>query len=338
MQIDIALEPGNTPDEVAELGLLAERHGIGTLWITNDPTGRDVFLCLAALARTSRRIRVGVMAISPFEMHPLKMANSLLTLNELAGGRASLLVGGGGAFLGNTRFQPQRRVSAVAECIDILKQASAGTPLNYAGEIYTVRNYRPEWAVPEAPRILAGANKPQMLRMAARAADGVLMSDMPLPLCPPAIRVVADSLAANGRATKGFEFNNYWAWHVRADRQSAVNEARSRLALRGMLKRTYIEPFLSDADCALVVSHMPAFYKAFASGSPVIEGVPDRVIDALINHLTLTAGAADLDSRIEELGKFAAAGLTHVTLGLHDDPAAAIRTIGERVVPLLRSL
>ena len=148
MQIDIALEPGNTPDEVAELGALAERYGIATLWITNDPVARDAFLCLSALARASRRIRVGVMAISPFEMHPLKMANSLLTLNELSGGRASILVGGGGAFLGNARFRPQRRVRAVAECIDILKQASPAQPLTYEGEIYTVRNYHPPGRAP----------------------------------------------------------------------------------------------------------------------------------------------------------------------------------------------
>ena len=35
---------------------------------------------------------------------------------------------------------------------------------------------------------------------------------------------------------------------------------------------------------------MSAFYKAFANGSPAIEGVPDRIIDTLIDNLTLTAG------------------------------------------------
>ena len=70
------------------------------------------------------------------------------------------------------------------------------------------------------------------------------MSDMPPPLCAPAIQIVTGALAANGRPPASFEFNNYWAWHVKADRQAAVNEARSRLALRGMLKRSYIAPFL----------------------------------------------------------------------------------------------
>lgn len=336
MQIDIALEPGNTPDEVTELGLLADGYGIGTIWITNDPTGRDVFLCLSALGRAARRIQVGVMAISPFEMHPLKIANSLLTLHELSGGRASIVVGGGGAFLANSQTRPHRRVRAVAECIDILKRAKAGEPLSYEGEIFKVRNYQPAWAPPAPPRILAGANKPQMLRMAARAADGVLMSDIPLPLCAPAIRVVTDALAVHRRAADSFEFNNYWAWHVKADRQSAVSEARSRLALRGMLGKPHLEPYLSASDCDLVAAHMPAFYKAFANKSPVIDGVPDRIIDTLIDNLTLTADVRQLDSRIDVLRQFEAEGLTHLTLGLHNDPAAAIRLIGERVLPALR--
>jgi alkanesulfonate monooxygenase SsuD/methylene tetrahydromethanopterin reductase-like flavin-dependent oxidoreductase (luciferase family) len=336
MQLDIALEPGNTPEEVIELGLLAERYGVTTIWITNDPSARDVFLCMAGLARVSRRIRLGVMAVSPFEMHPLKMANSLLALNEMSGGRASIVVGGGGAFLSATSFKPERRVRAVAECIEILKKASAAQPLTYQGELYTVRNYHPEWALRERPRILAGANKPQMLRMAARTADGVLMSDIPLSLCGPAIQTVTEALTGNGGKPDPFELNNYWAWHVKADRQAAVNEARSRLVLRGMLTKAYLAPFLSEADCDLVAAGMPAFYKAFAALSPVIEGVPERIIETLIDNLTLTADVRELDSRIDVLRKFAASGFTRMTLGLHGDPATAIRLIGERVIPALK--
>ncbi len=337
MKVDIALEPGCTPAQIAELGRLAERYGITTLWITNDPWARDVFQCLAALATASREIRLGVMAISPFEMHPLKIANALLTLDELSAGRATIVIGGGGAFLGNTQFRPQRRVRAVRECIEILTASSADKPLNYAGEIYTLRNYQPRWAAGRRPRILAGANKPQMLRMAGRAADGILMSDMPLHLAGPAMETALAARAGSGRPSAGFELNNFWAWHVKDDRQAAVNEARSRLALRGVLARRFIEPFLSEADCDFVAAHMPAFFKAFGARSPVIEGVPDRIVETLIANLTLTAAAGELDAGLEVLRKFAAAGLTHITLGVHDDPAAAIRLIGERVVPALAS-
>jgi alkanesulfonate monooxygenase SsuD/methylene tetrahydromethanopterin reductase-like flavin-dependent oxidoreductase (luciferase family) len=335
VQIDIALEPGRTPDEVAELGVLAERHGIATLWITHDPASWDVFLSLGVAAQRTRRIRLGVMAISPYEMHPLKLANSLLTLNEMSNGRASVLVGGGGAFLGSARFQPQRRVRAVSECIQILKGASATRPLTFEGECYTVRNYQPKWARSPKPRILAGANRPQMLRMAGRRADGFLMSDFLVSMCRPAIQIATESLRAHGRDPEHFEINNYWAFHVKEDRQSALNEARSRVVLRGMLGRTYISQFLSPADADFVVSQMPAFYKAYRAHSPVIEGVPDSILDKLVEGLTLTSDLAGLDAKVRELRAFESAGLTHLTLGLHDDPADAIRVIGERVIPAL---
>jgi alkanesulfonate monooxygenase SsuD/methylene tetrahydromethanopterin reductase-like flavin-dependent oxidoreductase (luciferase family) len=335
MQIDIALEPGRTPDEVAELGVLAERHGISTLWITHDPASWDVFLSLGVAAQRTRRIRLGVMAISPYEMHPLKLANSLLTLNEMSDGRASVLVGAGGAFLGSTRFQPQRRVRAVSECIQILQGASAERPLTLEGDVYTVRNYQPKWARSPKPRILAGANRPQMLRMAGRRADGFLMSDFLVSMCRPAIQLATESLRAHGRDPEHFEINNYWAFHVKEDRQSALNEARSRLVLRGMLGKGYIASFLAPAEVDFVVSHMPAFYRAYHGKSPAIEGVPDVLVEKLVGGLTLTSDLAGLDARMEALHAFKSVGLTHLTLGLHDDPAGAIRVIGERVIPAL---
>ena len=54
-------------------------------------------------------MRMGPVAISPFELHPLKMANQLLTLNEFAGGRANIVVGGGGGT--DDRDAPEVRVA-----------------------------------------------------------------------------------------------------------------------------------------------------------------------------------------------------------------------------------
>jgi hypothetical protein len=138
-----------------------------------------------------------------------------------------------------------------------------------------------------------------------------------------------------GRPADNFEFNNWWAWHVREDQAQAVAEARTQIVLRGMLTRPYLTPFLSEKDCDLVAARMPAFYKAYRSGSPVIEGVPDAIIATLVDNLTLTTDLKGLDGQIERLRAFATAGLTHLTLGVHGDPAEAIRIIGERVIPAL---
>ena len=94
MRIHFILEP-DTPDRLREPGLSAERFGFDSVWLPNMLSARDPFLALSKLACASQTIRMGPVAISPFELHPLKIANSLLTLNELCGGRASLVVGGG---------------------------------------------------------------------------------------------------------------------------------------------------------------------------------------------------------------------------------------------------
>jgi len=333
MQIDIALEPEYDASELAELAVLAEQNGVNTIWVTNDPQARDLFMLFTKAAEATKKIRLGVMAVSPLEIHPLKLTGALNTLNEMSNGRASLVVGGGGAILANTKLDLSRRVRAVRECIDIIKETSATRPLNYPGELFPVWNFQPRWAIDTPPRVLAGANREQMLRMAARRADGIHLSDIPLPLIPDIHQTMATALAANDRTLENFEFNNFWAFHVKADRAAAEREARSRLVLRGMLMPHYIRPFLSEADTQLVRDNMQSFYAAFRNRNEVIPDVPEPIIDTLLKSLTLTCAKNELDAHFGVLHKFADAGLTHITLGLHDDPAEAIRLIGERVIP-----
>ncbi len=335
MDIDIVLEPDFTPDELAELCALAENYGIRTVWASNFESSRDVFMSLCLAARSTSKIKLGALAVSPFELHPIKMANSLFALNELSKGRASILVGGGGAVLGAMQVKPSRRVRAVRECVEILKQVSADRPLAYEGEIYRMSRYQPTWATDDPPLVYVGANYEQMFRMFTQVADGLMMSDIPLPLIGDAVKTIQDALASNGRTDQDFSINNFWAWHVKEDKAQAIAEARSRLAVRGMLMKDYLAPFLSNEDCDLVQSHMGAFFKAYTQRTPVIENVPERIIETLVDSLTLTADLSELDEKIHVLKEFQAAGLTEITLGLHDDPAASIKVIGERVLPVL---
>jgi len=334
MQIDIALEPEWTATELAELGALAEQNGIRTLWVTNDSQARDLFMLMGKVADATQRLRLGVMAISPFEVHPIKLATSLLTLNEMSAGRAALVVGAAGGIMAHTRLDISRRVRAVKECIEVLKGVGADRALNFNGELYPVWNFRVPWAIETPPKVLAGANHQQMLRMSGHRSDGVHLSDMPLQLMPQTIETITEGLNRNDRTLDDFEINNFWAFHVKKDLAAANLEARSRLVLRGILGPMWIEPFLSEAEVQQVRTNMPAFWAEFQKRDGVFENVPEPLIDKLIANLTLTSSVDDLDSHLDTLHRFSSAGLTHITLGLHDDPAEAIKLIGERIVPI----
>jgi hypothetical protein len=129
--------------------------------------------------------------------------------------------------------------------------------------------------------------------------------------------------------------NNFMAWHVKEDRAAAIAEARRELIWRGLLMTWFTGLFLEPADAAMVEEKRPAFLQAFLQRSSSIEGVPEPVIDKLVENMTLTGDPRDIDRIAGHLRSLEAAGLDEVALRLHDDPAGGLRLIGERLLPAL---
>ena len=140
MQVDIILGPDLTPAQLVEIGQAAEACGIRALWVSNYHTNWDAFISLVPVAQATESLLLAPMAISPFEMHPLKIANAILTLNQMSGGRALVSIGAGeGVTDAVAATKPRRIVLAVREAIEIV-QAAASNKLTggYRGEIFEV--------------------------------------------------------------------------------------------------------------------------------------------------------------------------------------------------------
>jgi 5,10-methylenetetrahydromethanopterin reductase len=342
MRIHFILEP-DSPERFRQLGLLAEELGFDAVGAPNILQARDPFLAFAPLARDSRRIRLGPVAVSPFELHPAKMANALLTLNELAGGRANLTVGGGGGAMIAMHLKPDRQsvhprmVPAVRECVEFLRRAATGEVVDFAGEVFQVEGYRAPWAgsLPP-PRLYLAANRPRMLRLAGRLADGVMLSDISLNHLPATLGELDAGLAEAGRRRDTFPVNNLIAWHVKPDREAAFLEARRKLWVRGIWERARLEPYISSKDCDLVAGSLPALAGAYARGEdPSPTAVPRALMDALADGLTLVGSHADLPRLLDRLRAFRDAGVTELSLRLYGEPEDSIRLVAERVVPAL---
>ncbi len=336
MRIDIVLEPNASSVTFGELGALAESYGFGSVWAANHQSSRDPFLCFTGIANATSNIRFGPVAVSPYEYHPLKMANLVYALNEMSNGRTSVVVGGGGGTLAAMRQMPKRMLSGVRECVEILKGVSPSKALNYEGEIFQVDYYWPRWATQEPPQIYVAASKAKMLRMAAKVADGMMMSDVTLPLMEESMTAIKESLAENGRSIENFHVNNLYAWHVKKNKDDAVDEARRKIWVRGMLVPWYLKPFLNEADCELVQTNMKNFQMSYIRDIPDVEGIPDRIMNNLVENITLTGSVNEVHKLIDHLKKFEAAGLNEIALRLYEDPADSIRLIGEEVIPALR--
>ena len=336
MRIDLILESNNSPDRIAELGQLAEANGIGGIWISGMLDGRDPFGVFTKLALSTDNLKMGPIAVSPFELHPLMMAKSLLTLNEYSKGRAHMVVGGGGGSAAAMNIKPTRRVRAVRECLEILDMASQAEPMHYEGEVYQIRQYNPFWATSTPPCVYVGANREQMIKMGSIHARQIMLSDKIVQQVAETKALISETREGAGLPKEPYGITNFWAWHVKETREEAEREARIWLALRGVLLRANHAYFMSEEDMDVVDENRQRFFTALRNKTHVIEGVPDRIVKTLVDNLTSCAGLDEIDKEIDRLHQFKQAGLTEIALRIYGDPEDTIRHLGERVIPALQ--
>jgi len=288
---------------------------------------------LAVAAAATRRIRLGPVALSPFEMHPVPIALALLTLDEIAPGRASVVLGAGGDLAATLGFPSRGRVEAVEECIDIVRLLASGGEVNYTGAHYRVSGLFSPWSRVPMDRLYLGANRPRMLRLAARKADGVMLTDMPLAYLGALITRIRAELAGTRRDARPFALSNWFVWNVQDTREEAERLARRQLGFRLYYIRDVASAIgLGEDEARQLEAKQPEMLRAMFQGrepwSP-----PPHVSDLLIKHLTLTGDRRGLDGCVERLLEFERAGLTEIALAPHGDPVGAIALIADAVIP-----
>ena len=166
--------------------------------------------------------------------------------------------------------------------------------------------------------------------------DGIMMSDLSPALTRTAVGAVHGHLREFGRDPAAFQFNNFMAWYVYDDLQEARHEAKRWIGFRAIFREYMMREFVSAEDFALILKYIPQIYAMAARNAHTVEGVPDRLLDMCVDHLTLTGAVNDMDHVIAHLQALKEAGCTQVSLELKKHQAHGIRLIGERVIPALR--
>lgn len=340
MDIDLILEPDLTPAQITEIGQAAEKYGIRAIWTSNYFAHWDGFLSLAPLALSTNRILMGPLAVSPFEMHPLKIANALLTLNELCNGRALIAMGAGeGNLEAMALKKPPKVVLAVREAIEIVRGAAHGKLKNgYKGEVFSVNlPCAYGWLKATPPKIYGTAYRPQMMSMEGRVADGCYIGCTPPEVVEPAMTAVRAGLAKRETPPKDFRVNTFWGWHIKKDREAAYAESRRELPWRArLLDPAMLAMYLDPDEIKIVRDHYQEYVDFYFDPSKTVKSIPVEISNKLAEGLTSTGGLDAIDREIERYKLFAKGGLTEIALRLHGQPMEALKLIGERVVPALR--
>jgi alkanesulfonate monooxygenase SsuD/methylene tetrahydromethanopterin reductase-like flavin-dependent oxidoreductase (luciferase family) len=335
MKVGVVLDGRRSATEIAELAGLAEARGFSHVWLSGGARTKDHFVRLALAAAATKRIRLGPVALSPFEMHPVHAGLALLTLDEIAPGRACLVLGAGGDLAATLGFPARGRVEAVEECIDIVRALAAGGEVSYSGKHFQVNGLFSPWRSVRMDRLYLGANRPRMLRLAARKANGVMVTDMPTGYLGSMIGRVSAELAAAGRDASSFAISNWFVWNVQETREEAMRLARRGLGFRLYYIRDVASSIgLAEADAQELERRQPEMLQALFRGTESWQPASD-VAERLIEHLTLTSDRRGLSRCVERLVEFERLGCGEIALAPHGDPAAAIELIGAAVIPVV---
>lgn len=174
--ISISTDGRDVPDLLRAKIAAGEAGGASTLWVANHLFLRDpTALAASALSQTTR-LRVALMAINPFTMHPVQAAMAAATLDELFPGRVVLCLGvGAPADLKAVGIDASKPLKAMREALEATRSLLHGDTVKLDGDSFRIDNRRLATGGRPVPLVLA-ASGPQMLELAGAAADGVLIS------------------------------------------------------------------------------------------------------------------------------------------------------------------
>lgn len=177
--------PGIAAGALVDAVVAAEELGLDEVWIADEGVAREPIPILSAAATRTSRIRLAIGITTPVLRHPGAIAASVSTLDELSAGRAMVGLGVGGKLsLGPFGLEADRPVKRLRDAIAIIRSVHGGR----SGPGYEPPAHAaPSRSIP----LWVGARGPQLVRLAARRADGLFLSG-----CTPA---ELESIIANTR-------------------------------------------------------------------------------------------------------------------------------------------
>ena len=163
--------------EHADFVRAIEDLGYTDVW-TSEAQDVDGFTPLALASQWAPGLRLGCACLPVQTRGPALLAMSAAALAEAAPGRFVLGIGSSSAHVVTSHnARPFERAFAYTrDMARFLRAALAGERIDRAWESFAVKGFQLRRKLPEPPRILVAALRPQMLSLAGREADGAILN------------------------------------------------------------------------------------------------------------------------------------------------------------------
>src|SRR5437868_11582249 len=140
--------------ELREVWTCADEAGYATAWIPDhfysgwgsiESPCFEAWSVVAAMATTTRRIRVGVMVSGNTYRHPALLANMAATIDHISNGRLELGIGAGWMQAEHEGYgialpPPRERLDRLDEALQVLRLLFTERRANFRGAYYTLND------------------------------------------------------------------------------------------------------------------------------------------------------------------------------------------------------
>jgi alkanesulfonate monooxygenase SsuD/methylene tetrahydromethanopterin reductase-like flavin-dependent oxidoreductase (luciferase family) len=321
MRYGITLDGRAPLSETLETVLTAEALGYECAWVGEHLGHRDALVYAAALLERTRRLAIGVGALSPYYRHPAQIAMGIATLRETYGPRVRLMLGLGNpdqiARLGRPDPAPAR---AVREAVGIVRALLETGGAELKGEAFTAAGVRMGGLAPAPVPIYVAAVRDGMLRVAGETGDGVALGAASSPgYVAHAVAVTRAAAAAAGRDPDALDVTCNIVTATAASHREALAKVKRQVALILVNGNDYLFTFQPHP------LERARVREALEAGPAALDrAVPDATAAAL-------AVAATPDDLHLRLAEYERAGVKLALLRLAGTPAEQLATL--RLLP-----
>ena len=317
----VGFNPNISGKEATEYAELAEARGLESFWVHENPFIKDAVSLMSSAIPATSQIKIGSGCVSVITRHPLLVASTFVSLDEMSGGRVRMGVGLGGfpwlPKIGVKVFpvQESKPLKRIKEFLTIIDKLLTGESVSLEGEFYKVTDIKLDSKPKHRPPIYLAAFGERLLRMSPTFADGVIIS--PALMTPEVtgqkVRFVRESESSGRRS----DIASYVLTSVSEDLEKARQVIKSYYFLiyqvADVLPPVIFEPYgLKPGDLEPIKEAWRRKDLAAAA-----RAMPDEVVEAL----TLTG---DPDHCVERLKAYRKAGVDLPILMPIGDIRAAI--------------
>lgn len=303
--------------ERLKLAKEAEEAGYSSLWVA-EVSGPDALVTLGALAVNTSKAELATGVIPMQIRTPGVNAMAFLTIHELSGGRAIAGLGVSSPVIVERWHGAsyQKPVTAMRECVIIMRQLFTEGKSRFAGEVYK-SDFRLGMRSTQKrpPKIyLAGLNAP-MLQLAGELADGVLMNYSPPEAMPAMIEEIHAGAKKAGRNPADIDVGIYIRMCITEDESKAIDQFRRELATYAFVD-SYNKMFARYG----LADEFAEVRRMWKEGKR--EEAPNAISDASARKIAAFGGP---QVGRDFVAKFRAAGVTHPVVFPIGPPATITR-------------